>query len=452
MEEHHHGKATGNLEQLPAELILVVLCQLDELVTLDSLIRASPTASRVFNAYAVKVTETILRHEFIHIRIMFRYLALLRSGTFPQMGLSGFKKRVIRQAMRYNTRIHSSRSGFVPKHLDEDTEAAVIRSVLATTRHIKCVALDCLNFYLARFRTLQPEHPVDPKFEFLKPRFAAETEGYIPPWQSRPETVKVEVRDVGPPSWIEEQRATRAFWRLQLIYDLKLAVARGTLVWKDSDVAWLQQNAVVSRPMDRENPNAPGITLWRARYEPHLLSNPGCRYYTDFYNSFRTHRRPEDSPEAPPEYDEIMSAIDYVSEAYGQAAADSLANARSCLAKVGGPREVHRPWPAPAWPADPDQAFKTLVSASNGVRRYYYSKYFRWRVYSPLPFVGFDTFGHYGFAFWSTERMRAYGLAAVSGTSRNVARVDYAWQSILSPGDIARVERESREYFTVHRS
>jgi hypothetical protein len=212
--DEQDGKAAQYLDLLPVELTLQVLCQLHDLVSLDSLIRASPTSYRVFASYAIEVTEAVLRREYPHIRVIFRYLTLLRSGTFPAMDFGEFEGRVIREAMRYATRVRCSWYGFVPKRLDEGTEPAVIRSVLSTARLIKCVALDCLGFYLARFRTLQPEHPVDKKFEFLTPSAAAKRDGYVPPWQSRPETVKVEVHDVGPPSWLEEQRATRALWRL----------------------------------------------------------------------------------------------------------------------------------------------------------------------------------------------------------------------------------------------
>lgn len=39
-----------------------------------------------------------------------------------------------------------------------------------------------------------------------------------------------------PPSWIEEQRVTRAFWRIQIFHDPQKAAAASLLNWPEEDI------------------------------------------------------------------------------------------------------------------------------------------------------------------------------------------------------------------------
>ena len=91
-----------------------------------------------------------------------------------------------------------------------------LRSILATTRQSTQASLDCLATRLTSFRSLTPEHRIDRKFEFARPN-ETPSKHDIPTCESKSQVKKVELQDVGAPAWAEEQRATRAFWRLQLI-------------------------------------------------------------------------------------------------------------------------------------------------------------------------------------------------------------------------------------------
>lgn len=201
--ESHNG-----LECLAPELVLMIATQLPDLISLDSLLRASPNSFRIFNhGNAVKITELVLSAGFTHphIRVIICVMALIRSSTLPisLSTLDSFRKQVTLEAMENRT---SS-----PTHIFQNTTPAVLRSILATTRRITCLTLDCLEHYLARFRSLRPQHLVDREFHWHG----------IQPWEVKPPRQSYQTQEVGLPSWVEEQRVFRAFWRIQMICDLK---------------------------------------------------------------------------------------------------------------------------------------------------------------------------------------------------------------------------------------
>jgi hypothetical protein len=360
------------------------------LVTLDSLLRASPVINRFFDGYAVEITEAILSSGFIcgHIRVIIRVIALIRSSTLPIQNFREFELRVIRDALRYRSRVRRSREGFAPEHLAGDTKPAVIRSILATARQLTCISLDCLEFYLVRFRALRPDRLVDPKFKFNA--------------TTAPESCKFDVQDVGPPSWTEEQRVTRAFWRLQLLYDLKKAATNSLLNWPENDIKAMND----LQPMDL--------------YGPQMHLEQGVERRT------------------PPEYEEINSVTDYMREVQGCQDPTQL-----WLARASGPREVQRDW---AIPAPEGKDWRKLVDPSPGYRFHRYASSDSWNNYSPLFLTKFDSFRSLGFAFWSWERMCAYGLPVPATPVRQYRHqyCYYAWQSILSPDEIAEAERKRK--------
>ncbi|KAM0457109.1 hypothetical protein ACHAPV_006748 [Trichoderma viride] len=416
------GKAAVSLQDLPTELVAPILTRVADIATLDSLIRAWPAAYRVFESSAADITEAVLSSGYVcgHIRVIFRIIALLRSGTLPISNLADFRRRVIVDAMRYASRVRSSPSGFAPALLARETPPAVIRSLLATYRQVMLASLGCLTYYLERFKTLKPEHPIDRTIK--NPAWSE----HVPAWQSRPQGRKFNVRDIGPPSWTEEQRVNRAFWRLQLLYDLKRAASRGLLDWPDDSKAALCDIVAVSRPI-RESAH-----FWRRNRRYVHQTWADC---SDFYHAW-VHNFPyAPNDPCPPEYEELISVVDYVRTVYGQEASGRLIKGEVCLAELQGPVEIYREWSL-ANPGVKD--WKTLVGASVGAERYYYGQ----RGKSILDMVDFDALGRYGFAFWSWERMFAYGLAKRSESEYEDYRVTYAWESILSPEEVTRAEWE----------
>ncbi len=45
------------------------------------------------------------------------------------------------------------------------------------------------------------------------------------------------IHDLGPPTWVEEQRVLRAFWRMQLFHDLERAAANGSIPYLSTELA-----------------------------------------------------------------------------------------------------------------------------------------------------------------------------------------------------------------------
>lgn len=47
----------------------------------------------------------------------------------------------------------------------------------------------------------------------------------------KPALKPVVVQDTGPPSWVEEQRIFRSFWKVQLFNEVKIAVDSSLVDW-----------------------------------------------------------------------------------------------------------------------------------------------------------------------------------------------------------------------------
>ncbi|KAK7975804.1 hypothetical protein PG989_014267 [Apiospora arundinis] len=128
------------------------------------------------------------------------------------------------------------RHGFDPDLILANTSPAVIRSVLATAQRTTWLALDCLQLHLARFRQVQPSHPVETEKSFRK-RLQAERRNYLlEPWNAQPPLRRPKVRDLGPPTRKEEASVSYELWLLQLYEDVKTAAAFSRLDWPAEDV------------------------------------------------------------------------------------------------------------------------------------------------------------------------------------------------------------------------
>lgn len=184
-------------ERFPPELLLNVLTRLPDLVALDCLIRASPTAYRVFDEYAVQITEAVLsspRLTFRHTAIIICIVALIRSSTLPIKNLEDFRRYVTHEAM-YQRRFHHPPALGLPQ-LDKATRPSALRSILTTNRQLVGHSYDCLELYLERFRALRPKHPIGlPKGPHYRPKC-------FPDGLLGAQSVEFEVCDIGPPSWV----------------------------------------------------------------------------------------------------------------------------------------------------------------------------------------------------------------------------------------------------------
>jgi hypothetical protein len=63
-------------------------------------------------------------------------------------------------------RLGITENSFAPIHLSRTTPPAILRSILASARQVTCLALDCLEYPLVRFRALRPQHLMNEELKF----------------------------------------------------------------------------------------------------------------------------------------------------------------------------------------------------------------------------------------------------------------------------------------------
>ena len=194
------GVADCKLESLAPEILLGIVTRLPDLISLGCLLSASPAVFRLFDKYAVEITEAVLSSGFTHrhIQVIIRIVALIRSSALPIKNLANFQSYVTHEAIY--RRLRKSSTGLAPERLSETTRPAILRSVLATNRRITCHAFDCLEHYLIRFRALRPKHPID--VPHSNSDNSVSRSKFLPDGLLGAKSGDFEARDVGPPSWV----------------------------------------------------------------------------------------------------------------------------------------------------------------------------------------------------------------------------------------------------------
>ncbi|GAM88201.1 hypothetical protein ANO11243_062320 [Dothideomycetidae sp. 11243] len=224
------------IDHLPTEIVLKLFALLSDLDDLYSLLHASPTFYRLFGDYAVEVLDQVLdKSQQIHesSRQMLRTIAHIRTGDFPATSLSELQDQVTTKVLM-TKKDRDEQGGFFPQRLPIASSPSLVRSLLATARQITIQTTDCLAVHLDRFRRLKPFVSTDPNqnrgSRSVQPVFAMTT------GRPHPGRALCAVRDIGSPTWGEEQRVYRAFWRVQLLNDLRIAVNTGLITgWSDEE-------------------------------------------------------------------------------------------------------------------------------------------------------------------------------------------------------------------------
>ncbi|OAA72566.1 F-box domain, cyclin-like protein [Cordyceps fumosorosea ARSEF 2679] len=375
-------------EELPYELLLQILSYLPDLTTLDSLLRASPVAYRLFDdgANAVDVFESVLSDGCVcdHVQVLMRQVALLRAGARPfppgyteyapwpvAPGLASFRRQVIEESLRHSSRRTPSPAGFAPRRLDRDTAPCVVRGVLVTGRRLAAASLDCIDYYLHEL--------------------AAHVGGAAAGSDTAP-------------TWSEEQRCVRTLWRLQLIFDVKRAARRGTLGWSRKDLKSLEGVAAVGATEDDW-----WLGLQVSRFSQHWPAAGASGGERFFYHAAAHHDCYY--PDVPhPEKHEHATVMEYIRRRCGQDLATRVNQGLACPSTVAGDGEVRRTGEAPG-PALGDR--RKLIFASAAMQYY--------ESVRPVAGTGvacaehgggaqgldIATLRQAGFALWSNQRLKA---------------------------------------------
>ncbi|KAK8059154.1 hypothetical protein PG996_009084 [Apiospora saccharicola] len=403
-------------ERLPPELLIPILNNLSGLECLDSIMQASPAAYRVFDTHYGEIFEPLLSSGDIHqfTVSLIRITAYLRTSSLPPHFHDLFSLRSCLAGETTTYKWDPPRWEHPPCPLPPEIPATTLRGILASHRKVVSLTVGCLDHYLDLFHALKPEHPVDKSFHFCH----EEGEGkydYVGAWQLSPPCEPFPVRDMGPPTWVEEQRAMRAFWRLELFRTARAAIEAGRLSWPaDSETSERQVREMGTDPFTFYDITAGAwLSSFYSRYPlGHEVGNnwPRIRFELE---------RDLDA--------EIMLTV----QAY-------MAENRQSIAEHDFLARARRRWPAPA-PEGPQDS--EVLGIIWGVLRFYWDisggvHHWEWPV-SPIKHVSFEPFRVVGFAVWSEARMHAAGFL-----EHDMDCCQAAWRSILTPEMLDEVARE----------
>ncbi|GAM84658.1 hypothetical protein ANO11243_026570 [Dothideomycetidae sp. 11243] len=249
------------MDTLPLEILLNIVHQISELDTLANLLVASPSAWRLFGQFGPKILNRCLDSTYIDkdTKTTIRIIAYIREGCLPVNNLGDLRRLVTNDSITHGccrgghktiinnigAQVYEGHEWFMheqeifsPARLPKECDCATVRGILASFRRITFLTMDCLNTHLQRFRQLRPRCAEDPDYSDKDLDMSGICNG-------NPPSVPVPRRDVGLPTWLEEQAVLRAFWRLQFVNDLRRALTHGVLKnWDDAQIAQLNSLSI----------------------------------------------------------------------------------------------------------------------------------------------------------------------------------------------------------------
>ncbi|KAI8937701.1 hypothetical protein NX059_005402 [Plenodomus lindquistii] len=222
---------TANTERdafsrLPEELRIHIIKLSPDLFSLRSLAHASPAMGRVLDRYPLEILQAVIDVTVpVKIRRLMIAVLKMRFSRFPA-SLSEAQKVA---------KIDSNATTDEVRSFRLDRVAAAVRSLLATAENVYTWSHVCLQHMIKKSMESRPSTLISigegrtnqEKFETSESR-----KDYVP-------------QDTGPPSWVEEQRMIKAFWRLQFFLELQDAGNKGRLGthWPEEEVNVLSKSS-----------------------------------------------------------------------------------------------------------------------------------------------------------------------------------------------------------------
>ncbi len=207
------------LHQLPNELLLDILRSCDDFTSLWSLINTSPRLSSIFQSRALEIVEALLESTVpTPIRSLMRAVVRIRTGSF--------ECQTWEEAREFSMTGQTSPS----QPLGPATSPVVLQKFVGLTHKIQVLAHSCIDrcFQRCVLISMKPEPCTDPSHSH--PRGGGRQ--------------RFRAKDLRSPSWMEEQRALLAFWRLQYFFELKIGRLQGRLGWASRDLIKMQASLV----------------------------------------------------------------------------------------------------------------------------------------------------------------------------------------------------------------
>ncbi|EEU34055.1 uncharacterized protein NECHADRAFT_85524 [Fusarium vanettenii 77-13-4] len=437
---HGWPNEPASIERLPPELLLPLVSSLPGLDTLWNLMRASPNTLRLFNCHANTITEGILSgpNSILpsNVQELVRGVILARSKSLPFKNLNDFQVRhmfgLFDPSMAKETELITLGPGTLSV---SNPPVAVLRSVVATAYQISALSQACLASCLERTRALRVMHPIDPKICY--------TDDYdrpnkiVPAFDRKYPGTPAKMVDAGQPTWVEEMRAVRAIWVIQMVGEMRrLSSNKADMIdWPDKDIDRLNKLDL-----------AKFFRVYRADYDGQEITSAEEYLKTlgevthDVY-----HRLPRPPPASP--VTRWTTALPIPENTTWVVRGYVLNREFHRLHPGSSLPAGAKPWKAPKY--SKDHSWGKTDTALND--RSYGVDFFRdlstnevGPQASPLYGVEFDSFRPLGFAFWDRWRMHLLGLAP----KKLHFQLDfyyYAWESILPPEEVMSVKNAHRE-------
>ncbi|KAH7162171.1 hypothetical protein B0J13DRAFT_2712 [Dactylonectria estremocensis] len=436
----------ASFELLAPEILLQIVTNLPGLDTLWNLLCASPHVWRLFSSHALAITEGIISgpNSILPLRVqeIVRAVILTRSKALPFQNLEEFQVRFMRSMMPHGAPKGAVLKVIGPKALSASTVSVpVLRSVVVTAYQASALSQACLASCLARIRdpSFKPLH-ADPSPQYGGD-YGDDPEVWVPAWDREFIGKPVQVVDAGQPSWVEEMRALRAVWLIQLMGEVQCLVAdeAETVGWPDEDIHRLSKMDTVDVVTE-----LPETLLSREEEVKSMVQYIATRGDATKETFYRLPRAP--SASASPRWITASPKRTHpprIVRGFCRNGKFHPLPKGSAIPEDGTPPFK---WPDITDSSKWGQTESFLASTSQGI--------FTFRcltagdhLYSPTPIPGvkFESFRPLGFAFWDRRRMHLLGLS--NGISYKGSHPDvylFAFESILPPGEVASLKAELR--------
>jgi hypothetical protein len=425
---------TTSIEALPPEILLPIVTSLPGLDTLWDFLRASPNVWRLFNENALSIIENILSSPKAILPPVVaeavRAVILARSKALPFRNLHEFQHQFLLKLFPVFPMTNKTKDKVIniePQILPAAAPSVlVLRSIVATVYQISALSQACLSSYLERLRDLRfrPMHCPDPNLSYTN-SYGSGGE-WVPAWDRAFEGTPVKVFDAGQPNWVEEMRAVRALWIIQLVGEVQCQ--RDALGWPNEDV-------------DKLKDMNPADMIDQVQYHEALQNSEEVKslmYYIAALGEAKQdtyYRLP-----TPPPFVRWITASP---------------NRNECFSKFLRYRRDGTPLSL-RWLTDDNKWGRTeeaLRQEAPGMLIYRRLNRPPTDIVgaSPIEGVKFGSFRQLGFAFWDMWRMHLLGMH--SGLDDHDLPSDpfymFAWESILPSDEVASLKAELREKWRI---
>ncbi|KAM0553813.1 hypothetical protein ACHAPJ_007159 [Fusarium lateritium] len=445
---------TASIEVLPPEILLPIVTSLPGLDTLWDLLRASPNVWRLFNENALYIIENILSSPNAILPPVVaeavRAVILARSKALPFRSLHEFQHQFLLKlfpVFRINNKTKDNLINIEPQVLSAAAPSVlVLRSTVATAYQISALSQACLSSYLERLRDLsfRPMHCHDPNLSYTNSYGSGYGVEWVPAWDRVFQGTPAKVVDAGQPNWVEEMRAVRALWIIQLVGEVQCQSQsqsqreRDTLDWPNEDVDKLKD----MNPANMIDQNQYHEALQKSEEVKSLMyyiaTLGEVKQDTDTYTYYRL--------PPPPPFARWITASPNRNERFSK----FLRYRRD-----GTPLSLRSPTDDHLW-GRTEEALRQEASGMLIYRRLNRPPTDTVGA-SPIEGVKFGSFRQLGFAFWDMWRMHLLGMH--SGLDGHGHDHDhdlpsdpfymFAWESILASDEVASLKAELREQWRI---